>query len=180
MRAEVAALLRDLHLTAVFVTHDQEEAFLLGDEVAVMLHGRIAQQGPPRDLYELPASEAVAAFVGDANLLPGVASGGAATTAVGTVPLHAPASGRVAVLVRPEDLVVERGDRGVVTDLEYYGHDAVYRLRDRGWPGAARPGPGPARPCVPATACRCATAARRPTPSPPATEPHTGSAPWRD
>ncbi len=128
VRAEVATLLRDLHLTAVFVTHDQEEAFLLGDEVAVMLHGRIAQQGAPRDLYELPASEAVAAFVGDANLLPGIASGGAATTAVGTVPLQSPASGRVAVLVRPEDLVVERGDRGVVTDLEYYGHDAVYRL----------------------------------------------------
>ena len=177
VRAEVATLLRDLHLTAVFVTHDQEEAFLLGDEVAVMLHGRIAQQGVPRDLYELPASEAVAAFVGDANLLPGIASGGAATTAVGTVPLQSPASGRVAVLVRPEDLVVERGDRGVVTDLEYYGHDAVYRLATE--EGLALRARVLARPALrPATGLPCATADRRRTPSPPATRPRC--APWRD
>ena len=125
IRAEVQRLLRDLSVTAVFVTHDQEEAFLLGDEVAVMLDGQIIQQGPPAAIYERPASRAVASFVGDANFIPGVASGDKAETTVGPVPLVAQLSGDVEVIVRPEQLIVVDGNRASVTSVEYYGHDAV-------------------------------------------------------
>src|ERR687895_1255910 len=89
IRAEVQRLLADLGVTAVFVTHDQEEAFVVGDEVAVMLDGRVAQHDTPAELYRSPASRAVARFIGDPNLLPGVADGDRATTPVGPVPLQA-------------------------------------------------------------------------------------------
>ena len=128
IRSEVQRLLRDLSMTAVFVTHDQEEAFLLGDEVAVMLDGRIVQQGPPAALYERPTSRAVAAFVGDANFITGSAGGSVAQTAVGSVPLSQPAHGDVEIVVRPEQLAVSDGERARVTGVEYYGHDAVSHI----------------------------------------------------
>jgi iron(III) transport system ATP-binding protein len=130
VRGEVQRLLADLGMTAVFVTHDQEEAFVVGDEVAVMLDGRVAQHDTPAELYRSPASRAVARFIGDPNLLPGVADCDRATTPVGPVPLQvAPAPGEVDVLLRPEDLVVRAGDGASVEAVEYYGHDAVYLVR---------------------------------------------------
>lgn len=126
VRAEVTALLRSLQVTALFVTHDQEEAFVLGDEVAVMLDGRIEQQAAPAEVYGAPATRAVAAFIGDANLLPGDAAGATAATVLGTVPLTAARRGPVDVLVRPEFVTVDEGDDARVVAVEYYGHDAVY------------------------------------------------------
>jgi iron(III) transport system ATP-binding protein len=129
IRAEVQRLLADLGVTAVFVTHDQEEAFVVGDEVAVMLGGRIVQQATPAELYRAPASRAVAAFLGDANLLPGVAASGLADTPLGRVPLRGDLHGDVEVLLRPEQLRVVAGSRATVDAVEYYGHDAVYLTR---------------------------------------------------
>jgi iron(III) transport system ATP-binding protein len=131
LRREVIDLLRDVGTTAIFVTHDQEEAFLLGDEVALMLDGAVQQQGLPSDLYESPGNRRVADFVGDANLLPGAAEGRVAHTVIGDLPLRAAQSGDVAVLVRPEQLRVHAGDDLLVERVEYYGHDAVYVLGDR-------------------------------------------------
>jgi iron(III) transport system ATP-binding protein len=132
VRAEVTALLRALRVTALFVTHDQEEAFVLGDEVAVMLDGRIEQQAPPAQLYAAPATRAVARFVGDANLLPGRAEGTRAATPIGTVPLTGAARGSVDVLVRPEYVDVTEGSGAQVEAVEFYGHDAVYVVRPDG------------------------------------------------
>ena len=129
IRAEVRALLTRLGITALFVTHDQEEAFVVGDEVAVMLDGRVVQQSLPADLYTGPATRDVASFIGDANLLPGTARGRVASTPIGSVPLRTDADGAVDVLVRPEQLRLAPGDSGVVDRLEYYGHDAVYHVR---------------------------------------------------
>jgi iron(III) transport system ATP-binding protein len=129
IRAEVQRLLAALGVTAVFVTHDQEEAFVVGDEVAVMLAGRIVQQAAPTELYRAPASRAVAAFLGDANLLPGVATAGLADTAIGRVPLRAELRGDVDVLLRPEQLRVSAGRGATVDSVQYFGHDAVYLTR---------------------------------------------------
>jgi iron(III) transport system ATP-binding protein len=129
IRGEVQRLLADLGVTAVFVTHDQEEAFVVGDEVAVMLGGRIVQQAAPTRLYRAPASRAVAAFLGDANLVPGLAAAGLADTAVGRVPLAAELRGEVDVLLRPEQLRVTAGRRATIDAVEYFGHDAVYLTR---------------------------------------------------
>ena len=73
VRAELREWLRQLHdvvhVTTVFVTHDQEEAMEISDQIAVMNHGRLEQVGGPRELYDEPASEFVMTFVGDANLV---------------------------------------------------------------------------------------------------------------
>jgi iron(III) transport system ATP-binding protein len=134
----VRRLLAAAGATAVFVTHDQEEAFLIGDQVALMLDGRIAQIGSPADLYERPASRDVATFVGDANLLPARAEGHVARTPVGDVPLSAPAHGRVEVFVRPECVAACQGDEAIVERIEYYGHDAVIVTSTRGCPVRCR------------------------------------------
>ena len=93
VRTDVHRLLADTAITALFVTHDQEEAFVLGDVVAVVNDGVVEQVGTPADLYRRPASPWVAGFVGDANLLPGRATGAEADTVVGAVPLDAPVDG---------------------------------------------------------------------------------------
>jgi iron(III) transport system ATP-binding protein len=130
VRAEVHQLLVELGITTVFVTHDQEEAFVLGDEVAVMDAGRIVQQAPPAELYDHPASPWVARFVGDANLVAGAAAGtpAVAATGVGPIPLRAALDGAVRVLLRPEELRLDAPGSGVdatVELIEYYGHDCV-------------------------------------------------------
>ncbi|MDP1819374.1 MAG: ABC transporter ATP-binding protein [Acidimicrobiales bacterium] len=126
VRTELHQLLADLSVTTVFVTHDQEEAFVLGDEVAVMTAGQIVQQAPPADLYDHPVSPWVADFVGDANLVTGMAAGGRASTVVGDIPLRRAEAGAVRVLLRPEELRLSGGGDAVVELTEYYGHDTVY------------------------------------------------------
>ena len=136
VRTEVHRLLADLAVTTVFVTHDQEEAFVLGDEVAVMRDGAIEQQGPPTVVYGRPANRWVAGFVGDANVVTGHVSGAAASTPLGTVPLVDPVpvvgGGRgtaIEVLVRPEAIELFPGGTATVTLVEFYGHDTVYEVR---------------------------------------------------
>lgn len=129
LRSEVRALLAALDVTAVFVTHDQEEAFVVGDDVAVMADGVIVQQAPPAEVYAAPATPWLASFVGEANLLPGVAESTSATTAVGRLDLRSPERGDVQVLVRPEALTLSAGDAGTVEWVEFHGHDVRYRVR---------------------------------------------------
>jgi iron(III) transport system ATP-binding protein len=135
IRTEVHRLLRELAITTIFVTHDQEEAFVLGDEVAVMRRGEVVQQATPSGLYAEPASPWVATFVGDANLVDGVADGRTARTTLGVVPLSAERRGPVQVLLRPEMLATQAGDDGVVEIVEFYGHDTVYHVRLDAGPG---------------------------------------------
>jgi len=71
MRLELLKLQRDLGLTTIYVTHDQEEALAMSTKIAVINHGQVVQVGPPRAIYEQPIDNFVAAFVGQANLLPG-------------------------------------------------------------------------------------------------------------
>ena len=125
VRTDVHRLLADSGITAVFVTHDQEEAFVLGDVVAVVNEGLFEQVGSPRELYRAPASRFVAGFVGDANFVPGVAHGDVVTTDIGPVPVSDAPTGDVDVLVRPEQLSVEPGGDRRVALVEYYGHDSL-------------------------------------------------------
>ena len=125
VRTEVHRLLVELAVTSIFVTHDQEEAFVLGDEVAVMQDGRIEQIGSPQEIYRTPSSPWIASFVGDVNLLSGTATGATAETAVGHIPLVSKSTGPLQVLVRPEDLSLSAEGSGTVTLTEYYGHDMM-------------------------------------------------------
>jgi iron(III) transport system ATP-binding protein len=126
VRSEVHRLLADVGITTVFVTHDQEEAFVLGDEVAVMRAGQVVQQAAPAELYRTPADRWVASFVGDANLVAGTAAGSQAETALGAVPLSTATSGPVEVLVRPEEIAVDAEGADRIRLVEFYGHDTVY------------------------------------------------------
>jgi iron(III) transport system ATP-binding protein len=125
VRADVRAILRAAGTTSVFVTHDQEEALGLADEVAIMLEGRIAQIAPPQQLYRHPASKAVAAFVGESNFLPGEASGTRVDCVLGQLPLMHAAHGPVDVLIRPEALRLTESPDGSAQIIwrEFYGHD---------------------------------------------------------
>ena len=129
MRDLIRSLQQDMGITTIFVTHDQEEAFVLGDRVAVMQSGRIEQVATPATLYRRPASAWIASFVGDMNLLKGDASGSVASTALGDVSLVEDAHGSVELLLRPEDLTIERGGDAEVTLIEFYGHDQMLSVR---------------------------------------------------
>ncbi|MGQ9368396.1 ABC transporter ATP-binding protein [Azospirillum sp. ST 5-10] len=108
MRDEIARVQREAGIATLHVTHDQEEALSMGTRVAVMREGRILQVASPRDLYDRPASRAVAAFVGHANLWDGrVRADGLVDTPVGPLACATaghPAGAPVTVLVRPEDV----------------------------------------------------------------------------
>jgi iron(III) transport system ATP-binding protein len=129
VRTEVARLLADAGITAVFVTHDQEEAFVLGTQVAVMRDGQIVQVATPAELYSRPADAWVATFVGDANLLPATIGGGVATSALGAVPVVDAPHGATRLLVRPEHVHLTPGDQGTVELVEFYGHDCMVIAR---------------------------------------------------
>ncbi|MCG8347134.1 MAG: ABC transporter ATP-binding protein [Chloroflexales bacterium] len=123
MRAEVHAILSRAHATTILVTHDQEEAFSLADTVAVMFNGTIVQIGTPQEIYLRPATREVATFVGAARFLIGEADNDTVSCALGTLPLAQPALGQVAVLLRPDALMLQFADDGMarVTDRRFFG-----------------------------------------------------------
>lgn len=105
MRELVRGLQRELSITMLFVTHDQQEAVDLADAVALMLDGRIEAAGPPAGFYTDPASLAAARFFGGVNEVPGVVEGARFRCALGELVLDAPAAAGPGVLVvRPESL----------------------------------------------------------------------------
>jgi iron(III) transport system ATP-binding protein len=131
VRAEVREILAQADATAVFVTHDQEEALSLADQVAVMFQGRVVQCATPEDLYHRPATREVALFVGDACLFPADAIGETAICELGTVALDGYAEGPVEILIRPEALDVTPDLRGRATVIarNFFGHDQLLSVR---------------------------------------------------
>ncbi|CDQ45578.1 ferric cations import ATP-binding protein FbpC [Mycolicibacterium neoaurum] len=125
VREEIATILRATQTTALLVTHDQAEALSLADSVALLIAGRVAQHGPPAQLYDRPVNLEVARFVGGTVELDGDIRGGILTCALGSHrPEVAPADGPVTVVVRPERVhVVDPacGAQAVVTECRFYG-----------------------------------------------------------
>jgi iron(III) transport system ATP-binding protein len=128
VRAEVRDILRAAGATAVFVTHDQEEALSLADRIAVMQRGRVLQLGTPNELYARPQHAFVATFVGDADVIAGDSADGWVTTAVGRL-ATAPGSptGAVDVVVRPENVRLRLDGSGAaeIRNITFYGHDQM-------------------------------------------------------
>jgi spermidine/putrescine ABC transporter ATP-binding subunit len=118
MKIELKRLQREVGITTIYVTHDQEEALTMSDRIAVMHRGRVEQVAPPRGLYETPATAFVAGFIGNINLLPGRAAGGN-TVDCGSATLAAtgaaPAGASVAIALRPERVRLDPG--GAVNTL---------------------------------------------------------------
>lgn len=141
-REDLRATLRRLGVTALFVTHDQEDAFAVADRVALLKSGRLLQVGTSEQLYDQPANRDVAEFIGRATLVPGELSGaqvtlriGGVTRSLGALPAPGvPERGSVMVVLRPDALgFVEPGTPGawpgVVTDRRFAGALLAYRVR---------------------------------------------------
>ncbi|GAQ50979.1 ABC transporter ATP-binding protein [Streptomyces acidiscabies] len=135
LQVEITRISRELGMTVVYVTHDQDEALAMSDRIAIYNHGRIEQLGTGRDLYERPTSLFVATFMGDSNVLTGTLEKGEVSCPSGRIQVdraHVAARSlrdgdRVSVVVRPEKLSVstaapERNRvKGTVAEVVYLG-----------------------------------------------------------
>ncbi len=112
MREEIRELQQRLQLTAVYVTHDQDEALSISDQIIVMNKAVVAQQGTPRELYEAPRTRFVADFMGESNILPAVLESDGKTVRVGELTLaldsHGVRAGPVQLAVRPHAVKLAR------------------------------------------------------------------------
>jgi iron(III) transport system ATP-binding protein len=157
VRADVLGALRATGTTGVLVTHDQDEALSVADYIAVLRDGTVTQAGTPAEVYSVPADPWTAAFVGTANLLPGVTEAGergepCVRTGLGELALRGNGIDRlseVTVLVRPEQVTLSGTAVGTVSGTSYHGHDALVTVDVDGvgtvrarTPGAAAPALG--------------------------------------
>jgi spermidine/putrescine transport system ATP-binding protein len=156
MQVELKGLQREVGITFVYVTHDQEEALTMSDEIVVMSEGRILQQGSPEELYQRPRTRFVAGFIGSSNFIPArlvsrdqatgraqiETSSGLRTTGYVTDPAANPEAGsEVTMSVRPERFRVEAPDDGLgpaagwtrvpgrIEQGTYLGDQSEYRIK---------------------------------------------------
>jgi len=142
MRGEIQRLQKALGITAVYVTHDQEEAMAISDRIAVMHQGVIVQDGSAEDLYHRPVSEFVAQFIGRTNLLRGrVAAAGADgieieapgfRLVVAQPGLRITAGAAVTLVLRPESIVLSAGGSGLggtIVSRTFLGEKVEYHVR---------------------------------------------------
>jgi ABC-type Fe3+/spermidine/putrescine transport system ATPase subunit len=142
LRREIRALLRKVNVPSIFITHDQEEALELGDRVAVLYKGHIEQLGTPFEIYNHPATEYVATFLGAANILEATVRDD--HLEVGAARLSAPLEGLksgdcVKIVFRPEDVVLSRSEfirsgvskigTGRIEEITFVGAYERLRLR---------------------------------------------------
>jgi iron(III) transport system ATP-binding protein len=132
-RQEVRALLKEQGMSAVLVTHDQEEALSFADRIGVMRRGQIEQVGTPEEVYYQPRTLFVAQFLGRTNLLLSQAAGLEADTPLGRVSLNRAAEGTVLLSLRPEHLTLDAPDQGIgpvgtVVGRAFKGHDITYEV----------------------------------------------------
>ncbi len=137
MRAEIRSLQRKLGLTAIYVTHDQEEANAIADRMAVLDGGKIQQVGAPLDLYDNPANRFVATFLGTANLIEGRIGDDRRFVAGERFVLNGVAGdpGPACLSVRPQTIALAAADGGLsatVTEREFLGGIVRYRVRADG------------------------------------------------
>lgn len=135
-RKEVRSIIKKARMSAVLVTHDQEEALSFADRVAVMNNGRIEQIGTPEEVYYKPRTKFVAQFLGKTNLFEvDVEDNDFIQTNLGHVQLNCRAKGHVTCSIRPEHLTIEKPNGntddtklGIIAAREFKGHDITYHV----------------------------------------------------
>ncbi len=136
LRQDIASVLSETGTTTLIVTHDQDEALSLADQVALLGSGHVIACAESHQLYHDPPTVAAAMSLGEANILSAQAQNGHVTCALGAVEVRsseAAVSGPCLLLLRPEQLVVRvaadaGAAHGSVSDVEYHGHDALARI----------------------------------------------------
>ena len=151
LRRTIRQVQRELGITTVLVTHDQEEAFALADRIGVMNHGRLLEMGRPNELYTRPATRFVATFLGAANLIlarqtkEGIRFGERPVSARAAAPIHGAREHEVVAVVRPEEIEVAPTRetltsgylaRGAVDEILFTGALERMRIRLEGGPEA--------------------------------------------
>ena len=125
LRADINSLLRRLGITAIYVTHDQDEAMALGDRIVVMDHGRVSQIGTPKEIYFAPQNDFVADFIGQINTFAGPVCNRQMQLPGGVLSDTALADGEGKVYCRPEDIEITdsagAGLRGLVYQTQFIG-----------------------------------------------------------
>lgn len=137
MRKEVREILKKSGMSAILVTHDQEEALSFADRVAVMNNGKIEQIGTPEDVYYKPKTQFVAQFLGRTNLFRAYADGKELVdTHFGEVRLDEQAEGLILCSIRPEHLGIDKAIHGqenaIIVGREFRGHDITYHVLFKG------------------------------------------------
>jgi iron(III) transport system ATP-binding protein len=132
VRAEVRALLKSSGTTAVFVTHDQEEALFLGDKVGVMREGQLEQVDTPEGIFHRPQTRFVAEFLGQSEFVKGEVTDSGIVTSLGALPRPngTPLGAPVEVVVRPDDVTFtpdEKGDARILS-RRFTGMAYIYRI----------------------------------------------------
>ena len=135
LRADVAEVLRKAGATALWVTHDQEEALSLADRVVVMRQGRVLQVGTPAEVYWAPADAWTAGFLGELNVVPGRIDGRDVSTALGRFELSVDTPvdpGEGSVGLRPEAIGLEPSPdgRAHIATRAFRGRDVLYEVED--------------------------------------------------
>jgi iron(III) transport system ATP-binding protein len=133
---EVRSILKQENNTAILVTHDQNEAFAMADQICVMNEGSVQQQGSGYDLYHEPANRFVADFIGQGVILPATVQSATSVKTdlgviVGSQPIADEPGATVDVLIRPDDVVHddEAGESAIVVEKAFRGADFLYHLR---------------------------------------------------
>lgn len=122
---DLGIILMNTFQTALYVTHDHEEAFALSNRVGIMRQGKLEQMGTPLEVYHQPASPFVARFLGLDNIIEGVGHGDIIQSAIGTIPAPHPINGSVELLIRPDRAkLTGSGDfhiQGTLTNCSFRG-----------------------------------------------------------
>lgn len=133
MREEVRVILRSTHASAIFVTHDQEEALYMGDSLAVMNAGKIEQIGPPEIIFNRPQSRYVAEFMGATDFLPGVVAKDGIQTELGLLKQKTKAKigTHIELALRADDIEFspKRASKSLILARHFRGASNFYRLR---------------------------------------------------
>lgn len=133
LRAEIRAILKAAGTSAIFVTHDREEALAIADKIAVMRQGKIEQIGTPEDVYLNPSTHFVAEFVTQANFLPATKQGNVWVTEVGRIDASSSSTNQAKtgdLILRPEDitLTADPNSQIVVRTRQFLGREYYYEL----------------------------------------------------
>lgn len=132
LSAEIRAILKQRGITALMVTHNQNEAYAMADKIGVIACGRMHQWDSPHGVYHRPANETVAGFVGEGTLIQGMGTGETLTCALGTFRLpQATKAGAVSVLIRPEDIIHDDAApmQAMILNQTFRGASILYTLQ---------------------------------------------------
>ncbi|MBE6358439.1 MAG: ABC transporter ATP-binding protein [Lentisphaerae bacterium] len=134
MRSEIVRICRSRGQTAIYVTHDRQEALSMADRMAVLKDGKISQFGTPRELYERPANRFCGSFLGDINFIDGKVENGKLITGFGTFPLAGSVENAVCGAIRPERIRFAAPGtagafRAVITGSTFLGDSAEWLCR---------------------------------------------------